>query len=398
MDRVIQSHRPSGESDRLAARWWHRLSISRRHYHRRRRLSCRSERSGGAPGKVPRTHGLGTFHDSLSGSGEQLALRDANDNPADTVHYYDDGRWPEAADSGGSSLELRDPRADNSVGENWAASNETSRSAWQTYTYDGVAAASSVGPDAQWKEFVLGLLDKGEVLLDDISVIEAPATAPVQMLQNGTFTALPTRWRIIGNHSGTVIDDPNQPGNKVLRLVSTGSTEHMSNHAETTFASSRECGERADLSHFLPRQMDQGCRQLNTRLYFNRLANTTVLDGHALYGTPGTPNTAFTANVGPTYSGLRHEPAVPAALAPVTVSVSATDPDNVTAMTLWSRPDGGAWTSQSDDRQWSPLQRHPSWPDCGHDRAVLRRRHRLAEREVHLAGGRPEFPRPLQSE
>jgi hypothetical protein len=297
--------------------------------------------------KFPGLVALGPFTGSLSGSGAQLVLRDANDNPADTVHYYDDGRWPEAADSGGSSLELRDPRADNSVGENWAASNETGRSAWQTYSYEGVAAASSVGPDGQWKEFVLGLMDKGEVLLDDLSVIESPATAPVQMLQNGTFSATPTKWRIIGNHSGTVIDDPNQPGNKVLRLVSTGSTEHMSNHAETTFASSLDVVNGRTYRISFRAKWINGCRQLNTRLYFNRLAKTTVLDGHAQSGTPGTPNTAFTANVGPTYSGLRHEPAVPAALAPVTVSVSATDPDNVTAMTLWSRPDGGGWTSQS---------------------------------------------------
>ena len=27
-------------------------------------------------------------------------LRDAADNPANSVHYYDDGRWPEAADAG----------------------------------------------------------------------------------------------------------------------------------------------------------------------------------------------------------------------------------------------------------------------------------------------------------
>ncbi len=296
--------------------------------------------------KFPGLTALGPFNNSLSGSGEKLVLRDVNDNPADAVTYSDDGRWPEAADGGGSSIELRDPRAENNAGESWAASNESSRNAWQTYTYEGTAAASSVGPDTQWKEFVLGLMDKGEVLLDDISVIEAPATAPVEMLQNGAFTTDAGKWRIIGNHSGTVIDDPSQPGNKVLRLVSTGSTEHMSNHAETTFAASRSVVNGRIYRISYRAKWVSGCRQLNTRLYFNRLAKTTVLDGHAQYGTPGTVNTAFTANIGPAFSALRHEPVVPAALAPVTVSVTATDPDNITAMTLWSRPDGGAWISQ----------------------------------------------------
>lgn len=296
--------------------------------------------------KFPGLTALGPFSGSLSGSGENLVLRDGDDNPADSVHYHDDGRWPEAADGGGSSLELREPRADNSAGENWAASNESSRSAWQTYTYEGVAAASPVGPDGQWHEFVLGLLDKGEVLLDDISVIQSPATSPVQLLQNGAFTSDASKWRIIGNHAGSVIDDPNQLGNKVLRLVSTGSTDHMSNHAETTFASGLTVTNGLTYRISFRAKWICGCRQLNTRLYFNRLAKTNVLDGHAQFGTPGAVNTAFIANVGPTYSAMLHEPAVPAAFAPVTVSISAKDPDNVTAMTLWSRPDGGAWNSQ----------------------------------------------------
>jgi hypothetical protein len=44
---------------------------------------------------------------------------------------------------------------------------KSSRTAWRTYSYRGVAAASPVGPDGQWHEFVVGLLDKGVVLLDD---------------------------------------------------------------------------------------------------------------------------------------------------------------------------------------------------------------------------------------
>ncbi|HAB17066.1 MAG TPA: hypothetical protein DCE44_11520, partial [Verrucomicrobiales bacterium] len=296
--------------------------------------------------KFPGLVALGPFTNRLSGSGELLMLRDAEDNPADTVHYFDDGRWPEAADGGGSSLELRDPRADNSVGESWAASDETSQSRWQTYAYEGVAAQSSVGPDSQWREFVIGMLDKGEVLLDDISVIESPSGTAVQMLQDATFNVDAAKWRIIGNHHGTVIDDPDQPGNKVLRLVATGSTDHMSNHAETTLAFNRSVVNGRTYRISFRAKWISGCRQLNTRLYFNRLARTTILEGHSRYGTPGGPNTAFATNIGPTYSGLHHEPAVPGPAAPVTVSVTAEDPDGVAGLTLWSRPDGGAWTSQ----------------------------------------------------
>lgn len=297
--------------------------------------------------KFPGLTAAGPYNNKLSHGGELVVLRDANDNPADSVHYYDDGRWPEAADAGGASLELRDPRADNSAGESWAASNESSRTGWKTYTYTGIASASQVGPDGQWQEFVIGLLDKGEVLLDDISVIETPSTTPFQMIQNGAFTTDASKWRIIGNHHGTVIDDPSQPGNKVLRLVATGSTEHMSNHCETTMTGGRTIVNGREYQISFKARWVSGCRQLNTRLYFNRLARTTILDAPSLHGTPGLANSRLTANLGPTYSGFRHEPVVPGAFVPVTVSADAADPDNVSAMTLWSRTDGGAWASQA---------------------------------------------------
>ena len=296
--------------------------------------------------KFPTITVIGPFVGTLSRNGERIMLRDAIGNPATTVNYFDDGRWPEAADGGGSSLELRDPRASLDAGENWAASDESSRASWKSYVYEGTAAASAVGPDGQWKEFVLGLLDKGEVLLDDISVVEAPATTAIQMLQNGNFSAGASKWRLLGNHGGTVIDDPDQPGNKVLRLVATGSTDHMSNHVETTLAGNRNATNGRVYRISYRAKWISGSRQLNTRLYFNRLARTTVLDHRPQTGTPGTTNTAWTQNSGPTFTALRHEPAVPAALTPVTVSVSASDPDRVASVTLWSRPDGGSWSSQ----------------------------------------------------
>ena len=288
---------------------------------------------------------VGPFTNGLSHRGERLALKDAADNPADVVRYFDGGRWPGGADGAGSSLELRDPRADNSVGEAWAASDERPRSPWRSYSYRGVAAASPVGPDGQWKEFVMGMLASGEVLLDDISVIESPGGAPVQLIQNGTFETGTNKWRIIGNHSGEVIDDPDQPGNKVLRFVAFGGTDHMSNHGETTFANSRDVVNGREYEISFRAKWISGSRQFLTRLYFNRLPRTTLLEAPALHGTPGARNSAFVANLGPTYTEFRHAPAVPAPFAPVTVSVRAADPDGVAAMTLWWAVDGGAWSS-----------------------------------------------------
>jgi hypothetical protein len=287
----------------------------------------------------------GPYDNRLSHRGERVTLKDAADNVADSVFYYDDGRWPGAADAGGASLELRDPRADNSAGEAWAASDETSRTTWRTYSYRGVAAASAVGPDGQWREFVMGLLGSGEVLLDDIAVIETPNTTPTNLIQNGTFDTGTNKWRLIGNHHGEVIDDPDQPGNKVLRFIANGSTEHMSNHGETTLAGGRDTvNGREYLITFRARWVS-GSRQFHTRLYFNRLARTTFLDAPSLTGTPGAQNSTFTTNIGPTYASLRHDPAVPAPFETVSVSVRAADPDGVTGLTLWWNVNGGNWSS-----------------------------------------------------
>jgi hypothetical protein len=85
----------------------------------------------------PRVTALGSWPVTLSGKGEVIRLRDANGNVADEVAYADDGRWSNWADGGGSSLELMDPRADNSKGEAWDASDESSRSTWQNVSYTG---------------------------------------------------------------------------------------------------------------------------------------------------------------------------------------------------------------------------------------------------------------------
>ena len=162
-------------------------------------------------------------------------LKDANDNQANRVRYYDGKPWPFGVDGDGASLELRDPMADNSRPEAWAASNEGANTTWQTYTYRGIAAVEPAASPTTWNEFVFGLLGEGEVLLDDFSVIESPSGARRQVLQNGSVQTGLTAWRFLGNHrAAEVITDPSNGPNHVLHLTSRGDTEHMHNHAETT--------------------------------------------------------------------------------------------------------------------------------------------------------------------
>ncbi|MEX2186486.1 MAG: LamG-like jellyroll fold domain-containing protein [Pirellulales bacterium] len=299
--------------------------------------------------KYPAIAIVGDYSGSLGDGGDRIRLEDAVGNPADEVQYFDDGRWSIYADGGGSSLELIDPDADNSRAEAWAPSNEAANSEWATVSYRGFAIAD-IGP-TNFNELIIGMLDSGEVLLDDISVIENPGRPEArQLIQNGGFDAgTAATWRLMGNHSAShVVVDPGDPANQVLRFISTGQMEHLSNHAETTLKDGAtyvtiSSGREYEIS-FRAKWL-AGSRQLRTNLYFNRLPRVTILDAPTENGTPGRQNSRYENNFGPTYTDFRHGPVVPAAGEPVTVSVAAEDPDGVATMTLRYAVDGGAFAS-----------------------------------------------------
>ena len=285
----------------------------------------------------------GLYDGRLANHGERIELRDAHGNPADVVRYHDGGRWPEHADGGGASMELRDPRADNGVAEAWAASNESGQTAWATYSYRATAQASPVGHDGAYEDFVLGMLYSGEVLIDDLSVVEEPDGSAIQLIANGGFDGLDT-WRAVGNHRGSeVVPDPDDPGNSVLKIVARGPTEHLNNHIETTLAGGRSVVNGREYEISFRARWVAGSPLLNTRLFFNRAARTTLLDRPLHVGTPGAPNSRGEGNIGPTYSEVLHDPPVPPAGTPVTVSAIPADPDGVAEMTLYYAVEGAAF-------------------------------------------------------
>ena len=289
---------------------------------------------------------LGPFSGSLRRRGSHILLLDSAGNPADEVRYYDAKPWPEYADGGGSSLELRDPWADNSKPEAWADSIESSRAGWNTYVYRGVAA--NVHGPTRWNEFVMGLLDAGECLIDDLSVLESPAGSPVQLLQNGSFETGLTAWRALGDHSRSRVEvDPDNAANHVLHLVATGSTDHLHNHLETTYAGGRVVTDGKQYQISFRAKWLAGNNRLNTRLYFSRVAKTTELLAPTLHGTPGMRNSTYAANVGPTFADFGHSPVVPPANTPITVSVNAGDSCGISAVALYWSANGGAWNTTS---------------------------------------------------
>ncbi|MEM7230668.1 MAG: lamin tail domain-containing protein [Planctomycetota bacterium] len=284
---------------------------------------------------------LGIFGGRLSRRDDRLVLRDATGNPVDELRYYDRGYWPRLADGGGSSLELRNPDADNSKASSWAASDESQKSEWAEFRFE-LLARQLVGP-SQWQEFVLGLLSAGEILVDDISVKQLGTDD--ELIQNGSFEGDRT-WRFLGNHRDSrVIEDPDQPGNQVLLVDSVGATEHMSNHIETTLANrARVLDGRTYVFSFRARWLS-GSRQLHTRLYFNRAPRTTILPAPSPNGTPGRQNSRFEENIGPSLDRLAHQPLAPLDSEACTVSVRVADPDGIDNVKLWTSVSGRDWTS-----------------------------------------------------
>ena len=308
--------------------------------------------------KHPSATIIGDYSGRLGNGGDLIVLEDAAGNPADEVVYHDSGNWHDAADGGGSSLELRDPDADNTVAESWSPSDAAGNSTWQTYSYEDVAMNDGQGNNVYY-EFLLGMLDSGELLIDDISVIEDPDGSRIEFIQNGDFEndtvgANADKWRALGTHGShgrtVVVTDPDDPGNRCLHVVASGPTEDKHNKLETTFAN----GERVVVGQtyritFRAKWLS-GSNQVNTRLYFSYVQRTHNLDVPEIWGTPGEDNSKLEANAGPSITDFQHAPVVPDAGQSVSVFAKATDPDGVANLTLFYSVNAGAFqpTAMSD--------------------------------------------------
>jgi spore coat protein CotH len=287
--------------------------------------------------KHPSLTVLGPWSGKLSNSDERIVLEDENGNTVDEVHYYDGGRWPAFSDGGGCSLELKDPQSDNAIPESWADSETDGE--WTTYSYRATATDDGFGVN-NFHEFILGMADSGEMLIDDVSVIEDPDGSATEFIQNGTFSSdavgsEPAAWRLTGTHGlhgrTVVVEDD---GNKVLKIVSTGYMREYHNQLQTTFANSEQvvAGQTYEISYRA--KWLKGIDIVNTRLYFNWLSNTYRMETAKQWGTPGAENSKRVSNAGPTFSQFSHSPVIPAAGESVTVEAVVEDPDNVASVSV----------------------------------------------------------------
>ena len=276
---------------------------------------------------------VGNFTGRLSHKGDKIRLTDPAGNPADArCATSTAAAGPDSADGGGSSLELRDPDADNSEPEAWAASDEERKSELEElHVQDERRGDLRARP---LERIPAPGLDAGEALVDDLSVVEAGGRSqgadPERRIRRGRRqVASPRESQPLGN-----------PG-RCERAGRKGAPprrdrrDRAAQPPRDDLRGRRSRHERQGVPDLLQGPVARGSNQLNTRLYFNRSARTTLLDTPSLNGTPGARNSRFAKGIGPTYEDFGHSPVVPNATDAVTVSVTAQDPDGVTACTIF---------------------------------------------------------------
>ena len=295
----------------------------------------------------PGVTALGPFSGNLSDAGERVALRDTLGNVVNEVFYRDRRPWPQFTDGGGSSLELRNPFADTSAPEAWAASDETARSGWQNYTFTQTAVTPTHTPPINgFHELRLGLLDSGEVLIDDVSVIENPAGSNRELMQNGSFTSGTAAWRLLGTHDkSSVVSDG---GGNVLKIVAGSTSNYHPNGLETSLKAAGALVPVVNGSTYrisFRAKWLRGSPQLHCELYYNKVVKTVILAQPAESGTPGAVNSTFATNLGPTFAAVRHSPVIPSANQPITVSARASDAQGVASIALKYSVNGAAFAT-----------------------------------------------------
>lgn len=135
--------------------------------------------------------------------GEDIELRDANNNVIDYVDYMNVAPWPTGAAGGGHSLVLCDPNADNSLPENWQDATTP-----VGVTINGIALFANPGAASGCPTGVTAFNDEGlvvsggsttiQVLLNDILpgqsspttvvITQAPQHGSASVNANNTIT------------------------------------------------------------------------------------------------------------------------------------------------------------------------------------------------------------------
>ena len=284
---------------------------------------------------------VGDYSGKLSHNGELLILsmpQTLNTNTPimvaeDQVAYGTGGRWGEWAGGGGSSLELKDPRANHRLAANWADSDDTQKSVWTNIECTGVLD-NGANYDS-WIDYAqIGLLDVGECLVDNLEV-DYNGT---NYVANSTFESGTSGWTLQGDMSRSSVENTGYVSGHSLHIRCSDRVWPGANSCEMALnTNSLAAGMTATL-RFKARWL-HGWPEPLMRLNGNWLEATGPMPVPNNLGTPGMPNSQSITNAGPAIYSVTHNPPVPAANQSVVVTAQAHDPNGVQSLTLYYRLD-----------------------------------------------------------
>ncbi len=293
---------------------------------------------------------FGDYSGSLKNSGEKLALAKPDDpgDPAqdlvvvDEVSYKDGGRWGPWADGDGSSLELKDPRSDNALADNWADSDEGGKSAWTELECTGVLDHGANKSPATINELHVLMLHEGECLVDNVVVSNATGN----LVTNSTFESGFGGWTVEGNQIRSSRDTNGYAGAWCLHVRASGGGDTGANRIKTGLSASLGVGTTNTIK--CRARWLRGAPNLLLRLRGNYLEASEPLPVPANLGTPGERNSRYAANAGPAICDVSHSPVLPAGEELTIVSARVADPDGVSQVALCYRVDpGGVMLTQT---------------------------------------------------
>lgn len=256
----------------------------------------------------------------------------------DEVTFARGGRWGRWANGDGSSLELRDPRANHRLASNWGDSDETHKAPWTTIEATGLIDNSRPYNSGPIDRLEVTLLNAGECLIDDVEVIAG--TNVVNRVRNATFEGGLNPWVPQGSHvQSTLETGEGFQSSQSLHIRATARGDTGANRIRVALSpdlvSTQSCTIRAKVRWL------RGWPELILRLKGNGFELPGVMEVPTNLGTPGARNSQAIANAAPALSQVQHQPVLPPANQPVTITARVDDPDGLKSLTLWYRLDPG---------------------------------------------------------
>lgn len=286
----------------------------------------------------------GDFNGRLGNQGEIVRLVDQWGNLADEVDYLPGGNWPNLADGGGSSMELRNPWMDNSRASAWLDSDESGRMPFEHYSYSGTyQQLRTMGAPSDYKELHFYLVGDSHVILKNIQVRQN-RTGP-NLILNGNKMSTDGRsangWLAQGTHYASHTDG------EELHLISDGHGDNRPNRVEID-VTAMQANQTYEIS--FDARWVTGASRLIAQTWDHSIATSISLPVPADIGTPGAANSCFTPEPAPQVDGLMHSPPVPARNQAVRVTARVLSKTLSPQVLLFHRPDNntgsGAWASK----------------------------------------------------